>query len=138
MTKLYYTCPIKALYMSKEFEVKFYIYGEQLIEHNLSTGEVEGSKKIKIDFEDEYLNQILDSFSEIKNLKSRIYVAKESEHIFKPQELDIGFTSSRNQTQFNHGAFIFLELKTIGWSPIDEGRIIMRNNKQFFMPEVEK
>ena len=112
--RLYFTCPIKSLYMMKEFGVQFYIEVKQLISCNLSTGEVDKNEKtIQIDFEEEYLDQILGSFAQIKNLESKIYVAAESEHIFKKTTSDI--------------------CQRIG----SGCQIILREDKQFFMPEVE-
>ena len=105
--RLYFTCPIKALYMMKEFGVEFYIEGKQLSSCNLSTGEVDKNEKtIQIDFEEEYLDQI-------KNLESKIYVAAGSENIFKKTTSDI--------------------CQRIG----SGCQIILREDKQFFMPEVE-
>lgn len=69
-----------------------------------------------------------------------IYVAKESEEIFEPHDYDLaGFTrddgiSTVGQYDKNKDAFIngnFRILKK--YNP----KIIMRDNKQFFMPEVE-
>ena len=115
MTKrLYFTCPIKALYMMKEFGVKFYIEGKQLSSCNLLTGEVDKNEKtIRIDFEEEYLDQILGSFAQIKDLESKIYVASGSEHIFQKTTNDI--------------------CQKIG----NSCQIILRGDKQFFEPEVE-
>lgn len=114
MTRYYYTCPIKALYMIKEFGVQFYIEVKQLSSCNLSTGEVDKNEKIiQMDFEEEYLDQILGSFEQIKNLKSKIYVASGSEHIFQKTTSDI--------------------CQIVG----NSCQIILRGDKQFFEPEVE-
>jgi hypothetical protein len=154
--RLYFTCPIKSLYMMKEFGVQFYIEVKQLISCNLSTGEVDKNEKtIQIDFEEEYLDQILDSFAQIKNLESKIYVAAESEHIFfKLQKEDLVNYKSRSGKNKITATYLesFLDCESIlKWKLQSQGMnspkiykidareflIIMRDNKQFFMPEVE-
>jgi hypothetical protein len=101
----------------KEFGVKFYIEGKELISCNLSTGEVDKNEKtIQIDFEEEYLDQILGSFAQIKNLESKIYVAAESEHIFELKESDYG------------GDFGFTGMSHV---------ILLRDNRQFFNADKE-
>jgi hypothetical protein len=123
--------------MMKEFGVKFYIEGKCIISKcivssDLST--IDFDKTIQIDFEEEYLDQILGSFAQIKNLESKIYVAAESEHIFEPKYWDLGRCFKRNiianfiDGKWENGTVKF-DLKTT--------KIIMRNNIQFFMPEVE-
>jgi len=70
----------------------------------------------------------------------KIYVAKESEHIFEPKKHDLaGFTRDDGistiaqydeaKKAFINGSFRILKK----YNP----KIIMRDNKQFFMPEVE-
>lgn len=56
----------------------------------------------------------------------KIYVASESEHIFEPKEGDYGFHEIE-------GFYMFREDR-YDW----DMKIIMRNNKQFFMPELLK
>lgn len=116
MTRYYYMCPIKALYMMKEFGVKLYIEGKQLSSCNLSTGEVDKNEKtIRIDFEEEYLDQVLGSFAEIKDSYNYflLYVSSGSEHIFQKTTSDI--------------------CQKVG----NSCQIILRGDKQFFEPEVE-
>ena len=60
MTRLYFTDPIKALYMMKEFGVKLRNFTQKCLK--------------EFEFED----------------GEEIYVAKESEHIFKPKDMDYG------------------------------------------------
>jgi len=113
----YYTCPIKALYMMKEFGVKY-------------------------DFENEEGLIRIIKIPEIRrdNFMRKIYVATKSQEIFKPRNYDLsGFTrddgiSTIGQYDEAKKAFIngnFRILKK--YNP----KIIMRDNKQFFMPEVE-
>lgn len=97
--KLYYTCPIQALYMIKEFGVEFvYENGDGIV--NLQNLELFAVFDIK---------SLIDDF---KNF-GKIYVVKESEYIFEPKQGDMGIESNNLV------------------------KIIMRNGKQFFMPEQE-
>jgi len=106
---LYFTCPIKALYMMKEFEVRICKKNQDISNWNLAD-------LLCIDF------------------GSKIYVAAESEHIFEPKYWDLGRCFKRNiianfiDGKWENGTVKF-DLKTT--------KIIMRNNIQFFMPEVE-
>jgi hypothetical protein len=125
--RYYYTCPIKALYMMKEFGVKF--------ECKDANGDV-------YDFQEWYLNSnnISELSLELENFPICIYVKKESEHIFKPRNYDLaGFTRDDGistiaqydeaKKAFINGSFRILKK----YNP----KIIIRDNKQFFMPEVE-
>jgi hypothetical protein len=153
--RLYFTCPIKALYMMKEFGVEFYIEGKQLSSCNLSTGEVDKNEKtIQIDFEEEYLDQILGSFAQIKNLESKIYVTPESERIFELQKEDLINYKSRSGKNKITATYLesFVDCEGISkWKLQSQGMnspkiyridarefsIIMRDNQQFFISEVE-
>jgi len=117
----YYTCPIKALYMMKEFKMFASDKNENLfLRYSL--------------FEPDFkLFRILEELD-------KIYVAKESEHIFEPKKHDLaGFTRDdgistiaqydETKKAFINGSFRILKK----YNP----KIIMRDNKQFFMPEVE-
>ena len=77
--RYYYTCPIKALYMMKEFGVKYDFENEEGLIHIIKTPEIRRD-----------------------NFMRKIYVAEESQKIFN-----------------------------------SVSEIIYRDNKQFFMPEVE-
>lgn len=112
MSRYYYTCPEKALYMMKEFGVEFDING--------------------IDNFVAYMKNPVDG--------ARINVATKSQKIFKFKNNDLAqFTrddgiSTIAQYDEAKKAFIngnFRILKK--YNP----KIIMRDNKQFFMPEVE-
>ncbi len=115
--RYYYTCPIKALYMMKEFGVKYDFENEESLVRIINTPEIK---------KDNFMRQI--------------YVAKESEEIFKPRNYDLaGFTRDDGistiaqydeaKKAFINGSFRILKK----YNP----KIIMRDNKQFFMPEVE-
>jgi hypothetical protein len=126
--KYYYTCPIKALYMMKEFEVLFY----------LDDGESSTHPFIRND-EDEF--EIADH-ELLKRCEgyNKIYIEEESEHIFEPRNYDLaGFTRDDGistvaqydgaKKAFINGSFRILKK----YNP----KIIIRDNKQFFYPEVE-
>lgn len=106
--RLYFTCRIKALYMMKEFGVKFewrqkVKCSEYDIFHDWGKTELYSRLNIIDDF-------ISD---EVEYGSDAIYVAIESEHIFQKTTRDI--------------------CQKIG----DSCQIILRGDKQFFMPEVE-
>jgi len=118
--KYYYTCPIKALYMMKEFGIEFYT-------------------KVFLDVESDFLEKELGFHLEIRTLynklcqvNSKIYVAKESEHIFEPKKHDLGINLVFLNSLYFDGLDWFIE--NIKFKNAD---IIMRGQKQFFMPEVE-
>lgn len=101
MTK-YFTDPIKALWMHKEFGVQCAI-------------EIE----IQADLmEESYCKNMTPSVE-------KIYISKESEHIFELKEQDIIITST--DCLAYHEAEFFDK----------DSKIIMRDGKQFFNPESE-
>jgi len=120
----YYTCPIKDLYMMKEFGVKF--------ECKDANGDV-------YDFQEWYLNSnnISELSLELENFPISIYVKKESEHIFDLKDGDLGIGYYRDLWEFGQGRWVFRtdeEYRTERDSFIKN--IIKRDNKQFFYPEV--
>jgi hypothetical protein len=118
--RYYYTDAIVALYMMKEFGVKF--------ECKDTNGDV-------YDFQEWYLNSnnISELSLELENFPISIYVAKESEHIFEPKQGDLG------HYDLNGGSGVYqFTNKPIRWAEgVTNIQIIRRDNKQFFMPEVE-
>ena len=115
--RYYYTCPIKALYMMKEFKVKYDFENEEGLIRIIKTPEIRKD-----------------------NFMRKIYVGKESEHIFEPKKGDLaGFTRDDGistvaqydeaKKAFINGSFRILKK----YNP----EIIIRDNKHFFMPEVE-
>ena len=117
MPRYYYNCPIKALYMAKEFGVKYDFENEEGLIRIIKTPEIRRD-----------------------NFMRQIYVAKKSEHIFKPINNDLtqftrddGISTIAQYDEakkaFINGSFRILKK----YNP----KIIMRNEKQFFMPEVE-
>ena len=132
MTKrFYYNCPIKALYMMREFGVEFVTkrgnrYSEKVIAefvHDSCYGEIED-----------------DAF----------YVAKESEEIFRAKEGDFvtnsllegesrhchGFVGPANSLMSDVSLMVITPERHNGKSYFVESKsqltVIMRNNKQFF------
>lgn len=107
--KLYYDCPIKALYMMKEFEVKYDFENEEGLIRIIKTPEIRRD-----------------------NCMRKIYVAPESEHIFEPKKHDLGVHSNCSDSLYFDGLHWF-----IGNKAFKNADIIIRGQKQFFMPEVE-
>jgi hypothetical protein len=128
MKRYYYTCPIKTAYMNHEFEVISYV-----------------ELSIKSEFYYKYFiknwnYRELNLDPKEKHYRNKYYVAKESQEIFKPRNYDLaGFTRDDGiltiaqydeaKKAFINGNFRILKK----YNP----KIIMRNEKQFFMPEVE-
>ena len=114
MTKYYYTCPIKAAYMAKEF--------------GIIIGMIVGSSEIIRCSKD---------WENVVNYRcGNMYVAPESKHIFEPEAGDIF-----SYKMFGKVATYILPENQDGKEWVKEAneiQIIMRAGKQFFMPEVEK
>ena len=113
MTRLYFTDPIKALYMMKEFGVKLRNFTEKCLK--------------EFEFEKD----------------ERIYIAKESEYIFKPKEGDIvsdgelfGELCSKSPYE-DVSAFKIDDEGDTRVCKDNELRIIMRDDKQSFQAENE-
>ncbi len=122
MTELYYTDPLAAAYMMREFGVNYYIIHE------------EHGKLIVTDIE------LASPDFESKTLKSQnkkgvtycfddcgydLYVETDNHHIFEPKSCD---------TVLSNGGFQYLFDKNS--SAEDGERILLRGNNRFFMPEV--
>jgi len=116
--RLYFTCPIKALYMMKEFGVGFILEDEEKLRSFLGVG----------------LSEEKETFEEKLRIKSKYFIAKESEHIFEPKKGDEGrWVRPIGAHYANHNGEQWV---SAGIEP-NPPKIIMRDNKQFFMPEVE-
>ena len=126
--KYYYDCPIQALYMNKEFDVKFFIKDDDGDDYN---------------FTEWYLNSqnVLELFTELKAFPCRIYVKSESEHIFEPKEGDLGqmkAEGARFFVKYNESLKEWKEWHCGGYYSDKNGSdIIMRNGKHFFPPKEE-
>ena len=108
--KYYYTDAIVALYMMKEFGVKYDFENEESLIRIIKTPE-----------------------NRRDNFMRKIYVGKESEHIFESKEGDLA------HYDLNGGSGVYqFTNKPIRWAEgVTNIQIIRRDNKQFLMPEVE-
>jgi len=136
--RLYFTDPIKALYMMKEFGVKLECRNsdEEMSEYDLNEDErfypFEHCDANDLD----YPIMITDINSYCQNFRN-IYVKKESESIFEPKKKDEG-------RKVMLGGYFYVQYKDNEWSAYGtfglstkNVKIIMRDGKHFFMPEVE-
>jgi hypothetical protein len=115
MSKLYFDCPIQALYMMKEFGVIC-----DLDNLNLSNQSSE-----------------LLPLSELMALK-KIYVSKESEHIFEPKLFDWGKIKEMPSCFVKYNGNEWKEIYGGGYRTDNDGsEIVMRDGKQFFSPKSE-
>ena len=120
--KYYYDCPIKALYMMREFDVEFFIKDDDGDDY---------------DFTEWYLNSqnVLELFSELEAFPCRIYVKSESEHIFEPKKGDEGRWARRvgaHYANYNGEQWVSAGIE----EKLPE--IIYRNGKHFFNPKKEE
>jgi len=119
--RYYYTCPIKTAYMNHEFGVITYV--ELSIESEIYKYFIKdwNHRELKLDPKE-------------KHYRDKYYVVKESEHIFEPKKGDEGrWLRPIGAHYANHNGEQWV---SAGIEP-NPPEIIMRNEKQFFMPEVE-
>jgi hypothetical protein len=136
MTKrLFFTCPIQALYMQLNFGVGLYFE----------------TKNGDVDFNPQEYADNVDLWLSGYNGRTKIYVESESEHIFEPKEGDVVKKDALDQGLFHHvsvnwiskidrdkGSFYTKNFSANQqWIGNRAGEIIMRDNKQFFQAEVE-
>ena len=130
MTKYYYDCPIQALYMMREFDVKFFTKGFLNIESDF------------LEMELGYHLTIRDIYGKLANDHTKIYVAPESEYIFEPKEGDIGICGKLLiPVKFDIKDWVPSKmLKKETYYEIKETlfvKTVYRNGKHFFMPKEE-
>lgn len=139
MTKYHYTCPIKAAYMAEYFGVEMsYLFCNADSWQEYKSDERMGAFKIE------------DYFSESRaTLDGRIWVDEEWNSFFQPRKSDIVFYKDNlglwlGDSVRKHWAKEGIgELYDYQYNMIQEKvekslvKIIMRDGKQFFMPEVE-
>ena len=127
--KYYYDCPIQALYMYKEFGVKFYLDDGEGTTHPFITNDDE------IEISDSQYLEMCEGYD-------KIYIEIISEHIFEPKEGDIGICDK---------LLILVKFDIKDWVPskmlkketyyeIKETlfvKTVYRNGKHFFMPKEE-
>lgn len=110
MSKLYYTNPIVAAYMAEEFGARFINRENQ----ELSIGEIQRDCHPKMSENDIY------------------YIHPDSLDIFEPKEGDIC------QHPENNNCYSIEGRENISWAKSVSMKIIQRDNKPFFMPEIEE
>ena len=130
MTKYYYDCWIQALYMMREFDVKFFTKGFLNIESDF------------LEMELGYHLTIRDIYGKLANDYTKIYVAPESEYIFEPKEGDIGICGKLLiPVKFDIKDWVPSKmLKKETYYEIKETlfvKTVHRNGKHFFMPKEE-
>lgn len=127
--KYYYDCWIQALYMMREFDVKFFTKGFLNIESDF------------LEMELGYHLTIRDIYGKLANDYTKIYVAPESEHIFEPKEGDIGqmkAEGARFFVKYSEGSKEWKEWPGGGYYSNKNGSdIIYRDGKHFFNPKEE-
>lgn len=131
--KLYYDDPLIAVYMVREFGVKFKAEHMWCL-HDVTSlyGEIEISFEDKTEFD---FGLCLFSNTEIGHTsESILYIHSDSHSIFEPQDGDLIYMKNGSHTMLiddiwieNFGDKFDLQL--------DE--IIQRNGKHFFMPNIE-
>lgn len=128
--KYYYDCWIQALYMMREFDVKFFTKGFLNIESDF------------LEMELGYHLTIRDIYGKLANDYTKIYVAPESEYIFEPKEGDIGICGKLLiPVKFDIKDWVTSKmLKKETYYEIKETlfvKTVYRNGKHFFMPKEE-
>ena len=123
--KYYYNCPIKALYMMREFGVNF----------SEAHGTNHADKFFQINESElcDFATGVIEDFRGIE----QIYVAPESEHIFEPKERDLGI--------YNGDLWSFIAGEWCYWNNFEDRtknydfikNIVERDNKHFFNPKEE-
>ena len=126
--KYYYDCPIKALYMMKEFGVKF----------SEAHGTNHADKFFQINERElcDFATGVIEDFRGIE----QIYVAPESEHIFEPKTGDLGIERNLHSMEpcYFSGTYWFYENDVLNTRPHQQMvNIIYRNGKHFFNPKEE-
>ena len=126
--KYYYDCWIQALYMMREFDVKFFTKGFLNIESDF------------LEMELGYHLTIRDIYGKLANDYTKIYVAPESEHIFEPKKGDLGIERNLHTLEpcFFGGTYWFYDNDYLEIKPRPQKvDIIYRNGKHFFNPKEE-
>jgi hypothetical protein len=136
--RYYYTDAIVALYMMKEFGVEFETKHQSKFNGKYFFRGLEKLWVDNIDISDDSIR--ICSLLYLENndktcVNNKFYVGKESEHIFELKEDDLILHSSPDSDDDAYK----LWKSDIGsvWLKKYFSKTIMRNEKQFFMPEVE-
>ena len=129
--RYYFTCPIQALYMMREFDVKFLHW----IYPSIHKTEME-----LLPVGIYYLENIIPYFNYKYAFEHRFIVAPESEHIFEPKEGDLGIERNLHTLEpcFFGGTYWFYDNDYLEIKPHPQKvDIIYRNGKHFFNPKQE-
>ncbi len=124
MTKLFYSDPLAAAYMTREHGVKVVVADNEDVVQSVSD--------IAFDYAFESL---------VEHDEELLYVHPDSEHIFEPQEGDIILHGDwhlevMDVTDDNYSVYLCID--PVELEETDKYvSIIQRNSKPFFMPEVE-
>ena len=127
--KYYYDCPIKALYMMREFGVNF----------SEAHGTNHADKFFQINESElcDFATGVIEDFRGIE----QIYVKPESEYIFEPKDGDVGqmkAVGARFFVKYNESSKQWKESHYGGcYSKKNGSDIIMRDGKHFFNPKEE-
>lgn len=137
----YFTCPIQALYMMKEFGVEFrtkHRNFDVIFFRDFSKMWVD---QINVDNDSGAVRlvDVINCMDESKNrVNDRIYVIEESEAIFEQKKGDIGIQQDHGYLAIAKAQeFEDFEENNGTVSPSRYWKIIMRDNKHFFMGELE-
>ena len=131
----YFTCPIQCLYMMKEFRVKFEMRHtpEQIRDCDLQEEDIFYPFDHLDIRQPEHIESLVE---ELENVK-KIYVALKSEAIFEPKNGDVGIDND-GKIMFHQSCWWNLvEKKFIKYDEASNIKIMMRDNKHFFMGELE-
>jgi hypothetical protein len=118
--KYYYDCPIKASYMWQYFGIKTYI--------KLKNKSIIYDKYIIEDWNHRELR--LDKKHE--NFVEKYFILPEYNYIFKQKKHDLGLRKDISDSLYCDGLYW-----CIGNKEFKNATIIMRDQKQFFMPKLE-
>lgn len=134
MTKLYYTDPLKAAWMAREFGVEYTNFAENNVRPQdmvlsiLYNGKIMQGLKTSTAWRDNTTGEIYG-----QTQRDKFTIHPNSCRIFEPQEWDVGFNADGLLIQYYEGMWRYQNEPSL--TPLDE--IISRNGKAFFTPEKE-
>lgn len=124
--RYYYDCPVKALYMMKEFGLRFEYLGKDACPSNF---DVSGRHTATLE---DILRQMR------LHIKSNLFIVKESEHILKLKFGDKGLVRGEYFGWFDDNSWRYCDPYDNKTGEVfedeDTGEIIRRDNKAFFTP----
>lgn len=140
MGKLYYTDPLAAAYMARNFEVELQSRhtDEQMDEYDVPEAHrfFDWWQGSIVDGWQHDIEMIADAVKFIEEASSKIYIHPDSYHIFEPVCDDIGVDDGAHTCEYGRDGWLGdLLLREKGLYPNEPVKIIQRNNKPFFTPE---